>query len=72
MMASSYHRKWPVVRWALCGLVGGVALGVLVTAIRGNLGNSQILVAGVLSGAGLVTVLATLLASLRNFVRGAM
>jgi len=72
MMASNFHRKWPVTRWALYGLVGGVALGALVIAIKGNLDNSQILVSAVLSGAGLGTVMGILLASLRNFVRGAM
>jgi hypothetical protein len=71
-MASYTHTKWSIVRWALYGLIGGIALGVIVTALRGNLGSTQILISAVLSGGGLGTVLAILLACLRNFVRGAM
>ena len=71
-MASYHHSKWPIMRWALCGLIGGIALGAIVTALRGNLGSTQILVSAVLSGGALGTVLAVLLAWLRNFVRGAM
>ena len=41
-------------------------------AMYTNLDNTSILVSAVLSGAGLCTVLALLLAWLRNFVRGAM
>jgi hypothetical protein len=71
-MASNRHRRWPILRWALCGLVGGAAVGALVTAIRGNFDNTSILVSAVLSGGGLGTVLAILLAWLRNFVRRVM
>lgn len=71
-MASNQHRKWPVIRWGLYGLIGGTVLGAVLTALRGNLDNTPILVSAVLSSAGLSTVIAILLACLRNFVRGAM
>ncbi len=72
MMMASNHRLWPVVRWALYGLVGGIVLGATLTALKGNLDDSLILISAIVSGGGLGVVLATLLASLRNFVRGAM
>ena len=71
-MASYHHSKWPIMRWALYGLIGGIALGAIITAFRGNLGSTQMLISAVLSGGGLGTVLAALLAWLRNFVRGVM
>ena len=71
-MASYTPSKWPIMRSALYGLIGGIAIGAIVTALRGNLGSTQILISAVLSGGGLGTVLAVLLACLRNFVRGAM
>jgi hypothetical protein len=69
---ASNHKPWPMAHSALYGLLGGIILGIILTALRGNLDNTSILVSAVLSGAGLCTVLALLLAWLRNFVRGAM
>lgn len=72
MAIESIPKGWPITRYAVYGLIAGIALGVLLTALRGNLDNTPILVSAVLSGAGLSVVLAVALAWLRNFVRGAM
>ena len=69
---ASIAKSWSITRWALYGLIAGIAVGAIVTALRGNLDNTSSLVSAVLSGAGLGIVIAVLLASLRNFVRGAM
>jgi hypothetical protein len=71
-MASNYPRKWSVIRWASYGLVAGVLCGLIVGALHKGLTDGWALVPAVLSGAGLSTVIAILLASLRNFVRGVM
>jgi len=68
----SNYRSWPILRWALCGLVGGLVLGAILTALRGNLDDRSVLFSAIVSGGGLGVVLGTLLAWLRNFVRGAM